>query len=72
MSTVVYERSMGRIYVTVRLVAESRLKLTARVVLSSENLFDGDIGAVMTCKFLAGVAIGGAMRAITNSWNWRK
>lgn len=68
MSTVVYERSIGRIHITVRLVAESRLKLIARVVLSSENLFDGDMRAVVTCKSLAG----GAMRAMTNSWNWRK
>ena len=50
MSTVIWERSIGCIHVIVRLVVEFRLKLTARVVLSSADVFDGDIGAVVRSK----------------------
>lgn len=63
---------MGCIHVTVKLVVVFRLSSTARVLLSSEILFDSDRGLVMTLESVAGVAIGGAMRALTDSWNWRK
>ncbi len=72
MSTVINERSIGCIHVIVRLVVECRLNLTARVVSSSGIVLDSDLGTVVRSKSLARVAIGGATRAMTDSWNWRK